>query len=105
VCEIMKIVLIFFRYLRWSSHNTFIRRSKRVKQLVFRMNQMIENKIKEYPGDNATLAEFFHSIRCMFKQRNFRVNLSFRFIVACEVYTPGLVVYVREVNSSIEIFH
>ncbi len=28
---------------------------------------MIENNIQEYPGDNATLAEFFNSIRCMFE--------------------------------------
>jgi hypothetical protein len=28
---------------------------------------MIENNINEYPGENATLAEFFNSIRCTFK--------------------------------------
>ncbi len=38
-----------------------------MNQLVYRMNQMIENNIQEYPGDNATLAEFFDSIRCMFE--------------------------------------
>jgi hypothetical protein len=34
------------------------------------MNQMIENNIQEYPGDNATLAEYFNSIRCMIEKQN-----------------------------------
>jgi len=59
--------LLFYRYLRWCSYNIFLRRSKRVKQLITRMNQMIENNIQEYPGDNETLAKFFNSIRCMFE--------------------------------------
>ena len=30
---------------------------------------MIENNIREYPGDNATFAEFLNSVRCMFKKK------------------------------------
>lgn len=52
--------------MSWCANHIFIRRSKRMKQLVFRMNQMIDNNIKEYPGDRATLAEFYNSIRCKF---------------------------------------
>jgi len=62
------------------------------------MNQMIENNIQEYPGDNATLAEYFHSVRCMIeKKRNFRKIFLFYFIVCCEIYTPATVVYIQEV--------
>ncbi len=57
------------RYLRWSAYNIFLRRSKRLKQLISRMNQMIENHIQEYPGDDATLSEFHNSIRCMLKNK------------------------------------
>jgi hypothetical protein len=32
------------------------------------MNQMIEHDIQEYPGDNAAIAEYYNSIRCMFEQ-------------------------------------
>jgi len=67
------------QYLRWSAYNIFLRRSKRVKQLISRMNQMIENNVQEYPGDNATLAEFLNSVR-----------------LSCEVYTPTIVVYIQE---------
>jgi len=67
------------RYLRWSAYNVFLRRSKRAKQLITRMNQMIENNIREYPGDNATFAEFLNSVR-----------------LSCEVYTPTIVVYIQE---------
>jgi hypothetical protein len=67
------------RYLRWSAYNIFLRRSKRLKQLISRMNQMIENHIQEYPGDDATLTEFHNSIR-----------------LSCEVYTPSFVLYLQE---------
>ncbi|CAF2522868.1 unnamed protein product [Rotaria sp. Silwood2] len=51
--------LAFTRFLRWSSYSIYLRHSKRVKQLETRMNQMIHNGITEYPGDNATVAQFF----------------------------------------------
>lgn len=42
------------------------------------MNQMIENNIREYPGDNGTVAEFHNSIRCMFdKQKRFSKKFFF----------------------------
>ena len=65
----VSVYLYSFRYLCLSAHQIFIRRSKPVKQLISRMNQMIENSIKEYPGDRATLTEFFNSIRCMFVEQ------------------------------------
>ena len=32
---------------------------------------MIEKNIQEYPGDNATLADYFSSIECRLKRRIF----------------------------------
>ncbi|CAM4747568.1 unnamed protein product [Rotaria magnacalcarata] len=54
--------LRFLRFLRWSSYNIFLRHSRRVKQLETRMHQMIFNGINEYPGDNATAAQFFATV-------------------------------------------
>ncbi|CAF4728637.1 unnamed protein product, partial [Rotaria magnacalcarata] len=39
--------------------------SRRVKQLETRMHQMIFNGINEYPGDNATAAQFFATVPSM----------------------------------------
>ncbi|CAF4241953.1 unnamed protein product, partial [Rotaria sordida] len=49
-------------FLRWSSYDIYIRHSKRIKQLEIRMNQMILNGITEYPGDNATVAQFLATV-------------------------------------------
>ena len=73
----MKEDWLLFRYLRWTTYQIFIRRSKRVKQLSFRMNQMIENSIKEYPGEQATLTEFDNSIRCMLNREMKRMTFFF----------------------------
>ncbi|CAF1301960.1 unnamed protein product [Rotaria sp. Silwood1] len=54
--------LTFTKFLRWSSYNIYLRHSKRVKQLETRMNQMIYNGITEYPGDNATVEQFFATV-------------------------------------------
>ncbi|CAF1512032.1 unnamed protein product [Rotaria sp. Silwood1] len=69
----------FIGYLRRTAYEVYLRRSKRQKQLISRMNKMIENNIQEYPGDNATLAEFFNSIR-----------------LCCQVYTHSTVLNVQE---------
>lgn len=53
-----------FRYLRSTAYDIYLRRSRRLKQLISRMHQMIENNIHEYPGDKATVAEYFQSIGC-----------------------------------------
>ena len=37
------------------------------------MEQMIEKNIQEYPGDNATLTEFFNALQCM---QTFRYHVS-----------------------------
>lgn len=66
--SLIRSIFFSFRYLRWCAYNIFLRRSKRLKQLVYRMNQMIEHDIQEYPGDNAAIAEYYNSIRCMFEQ-------------------------------------
>jgi hypothetical protein len=34
------------------------------------MNQMVEKNIQEYPGDNATLADYFSSIECRLKKKD-----------------------------------
>jgi len=64
------------------------------------MNQMIENNIQEYPGDNITSTEFFNCVRCMFeikknKKKNFYFSIQ-NFIVTCEVYIPAWVGYIQE---------
>ncbi|CAF3634903.1 unnamed protein product [Rotaria sordida] len=69
----------FIGYLRCAAYDVYLRRSKRQKQLVSRMNQMIENNIQEYPGDNATLGEFFNSVR-----------------LCCQVYTHSTVLNIQE---------
>ncbi|CAF3092333.1 unnamed protein product [Rotaria sp. Silwood2] len=69
----------FIGYLRNTTYDVYLRRSKRQKQLISRMNQMIKYNIQEYPGDNATLAEFFNSIR-----------------LCCQVYTHSTVLNVQE---------
>ncbi|CAF4274305.1 unnamed protein product [Rotaria socialis] len=69
----------FIRYLRSMSYDIFLRRSRRQKQLVSRMNQMIENNIHECPGDSATVAEYFRSIG-----------------LCCQVFTRATVLYVQE---------
>jgi hypothetical protein len=35
---------------------------------------MIENNIREYPGDNSTVEEFFDSIRCKLEKAIFSVQ-------------------------------
>ncbi|CAF0775064.1 unnamed protein product [Rotaria sordida] len=54
--------LAFIQFLRWSSYDIYVRHSKRIKQLETRMNQMILNGITEYPGDNATVAQFLATV-------------------------------------------
>ncbi|CAF0763034.1 unnamed protein product [Adineta ricciae] len=53
----------FIRFLRWSSHNVYLRYSGRVKQLETRMNHMIREQINEFPGEYATNEEFFRDLR------------------------------------------
>ncbi|CAF1046874.1 unnamed protein product [Adineta ricciae] len=70
---------VFIRYIRWCAYKIFLRRSKRVKQLVSRMHQMIDRNIQEYPGDNGTMGDFFRSIG-----------------LSCQVLTRATVLYVQE---------
>jgi hypothetical protein len=59
---------------------------------------MIEKNIQVYPGDNATLTDMISSVRCMLKKSNFLLNYLVYFLVCCEVYTRGTVIYVQEVR-------
>lgn len=68
------------RYLRWSTSQTYRRYSTRAQQMSFRMNQMIDDNICEYPGDHASISEFLHSLR-----------------LCCQMYTRATVVYVQEI--------
>ncbi|UJR22545.1 hypothetical protein I4U23_025594 [Adineta vaga] len=77
--ELTKEELIFIQYLRWSANNIFHRHSKRVKQLISRMNQMIDNNIQEYPGDDQSTEEHHASIR-----------------LSCQLYTRATVIHVQE---------
>lgn len=55
---------VVFSYISWCAYNTYCQRSKRLKQLVSRMNFMIENNIRQYPGDQGTLADYHRGIEC-----------------------------------------
>ena len=53
----------FVIFVRSSNLDLYLRHSKHLKQMVSRMNQMIENRTSHYPGENTTLEQFLHAVR------------------------------------------
>lgn len=78
-CDLNDDETVLVRYLAWCAYNVYLRRSKRLQQLISRMNLMIENNVRAYPGDQATLVDYHQSIQ-----------------LCCQVYIPAFINYIQE---------
>ena len=99
-------MLIIGRFLRWSSHNVYLRYSKRVKQLKIRMNHMIRENINEFPGDHATNEEFLRDMKSKRREINIerhRYLCLFSFVETLEVIVRTSVYHIQEVRRLFSI--
>ena len=67
----LKEIHFYCRYLRWSSHNVFLRHSIRVKQLEARMHRMLDEDIDVCLDDTASIEQFVATLPSKSIDRSF----------------------------------
>lgn len=67
----LKEINVHCRYLRWSSHNVFLRHSIRVKQLEARMHRMVDEDVDVCLDDTASIEQFVATLPSKSIDRSF----------------------------------